>query len=86
VWLTYRPGLAGGQVAKLVMLVKGNDHRMLSPYPGQPAPIMATAWGEQLSVTDAGDARLRRFAALYTQGPQDPEPGAACAGVGTPTG
>lgn len=86
VWLTYRPGLTADQVAKLAALVKGNDHRMLSPYPGQPAPVMATVWSEQLSVSDAGDARLRRFVARYTEGPQDPEPGAACRGVGTPTG
>ena len=86
VWLTYQPGLAADQVARLVALVKGNDHRMLSPYPGQPAPVMATAWGEQLSVSDAGDTRLQRFVARYTQGPQGPEPGAGCARVGTPTG
>jgi len=50
------------------------------------APIVATAWGKQLSVIIADDPRLAKFVTVYTQGPTDPERGAACQGVGTPTG
>ncbi len=85
-WITYRPGLPGGLLATLKGLVRGNDHRLLSPYPGLPAPIVVTAWGTQLSVSTADDPRLAKFVRVYTQGPTDPERGAACRGVGTPTG
>ncbi len=85
-WITYRPGLAAAQLATLKGLVRGNDHRLLSPYPGLPAPIVATAWGTQLSASTADDPRLAKFVHVYTQGPTDPERGAACQGVGTPTG
>ncbi len=86
VWITYRPGLGASQLATLKGLVRGDDHRLLSPYPGLPAPIVATAWGKQLLVNDVHDERLAKFVTLYTQGPTDQEPGAACQGVGTPTG
>ncbi len=85
-WITYRPGLAAAQLATLTRLAKGNDHRLLSPYPGPPAPIVATAWGKQLQVNAATDTRLATFVKVYTKGPTTPESGAACRGVGTPTG
>lgn len=85
-WITYRPGLPAGQITTLARLVRGNDHRLLSPYPGLPAPVVATAWGKQLRLDSATDPKLAKFAAVFTQGPTTPEPGAACQGVGTPTG
>jgi uncharacterized protein (DUF305 family) len=85
-WITYRPGLPNNQLTKLVALVRGNDHRLLSPYPGLPAPIVATAWGVQLFVKSARDPRLAKFVKVYTQGPTTPEPDAACQGIGSPTG
>ncbi len=85
-WITYQPALPGAQLATLQSLVRGNDHRLLSPYPGLPAPIVATAWGEQLAVSTADDPRLAKFASVYTQGPTTPELGAPCQGVGTPAG
>jgi len=85
-WITYRPGLAATQLTTLKNLVGGNDHRLLSPYPRLPAPIVATAWGKQLLVDAANDPRLAQFVTTFTRGPTTPEPGAACQGVGTPTG
>lgn len=85
-WVTYRPALPAAQLATLKSLVGGNDHRLLSPYPGLPAPIVATAWGKQLAVSTADDPRLTKFVSAYTQGPTTPEPGAGCQGVGTPAG
>ena len=66
-------------------LVQGHDHALLSPYEGLPTPVVASAWGVQVQVQDAGDARVARFLKEFEQGPQTPEPGAACSGgVGTP--
>jgi hypothetical protein len=50
-----------------------------------PSPVVASAWGKQLRLDGAGDPRLERFVSAFQQGPQTPEPGAACTGgVGEP--
>lgn len=85
VWITYGLDLPGDQVEVLRNLVRGRGHALLSPYAGLPSPIVASAWGYQLQVPDASDARLARFLTAYEQGPQTPEPGAVCVGgVGSP--
>ena len=80
VWLTYRPDLAEAEVAKLRGLVEGNRYRILSPFDGQPSPIVATAWGKQLQLDSTDDPRLSRFLRAFTNGPDAPERGAQCAG------
>lgn len=83
VWVSYRPGdVSADQLQQLRDQVSGTDYRFLSPRPGQPAPVMATAWGKQLKLDSADDPRLEAFLEEYTQGPQTPEPGATCAGGG----
>jgi hypothetical protein len=92
VWVTYRPGLPAAEVTALQNLVRGEpqasrSYTILSPYPGLPALVVASAWGEQLRLSSPGDRQLGQFIAGYAQGPQTPEPGATCSGgVGTPTG
>jgi hypothetical protein len=87
VWITYRPDLPKADVDKLKDVVGTQTYITMSPFEGLPAPVVASAWGKQLKLTGAGDARLRAFIKEYKQGPQTPEPGAACTGgVGTPTG
>ncbi|WP_396455097.1 DUF3105 domain-containing protein [Actinomadura sp.] len=81
VWITYRPGLAGDQLDMLKAKVSGIDYTMLSPYPAQDVPIKLTAWGHQLSLEDASDARVDEFLRGFVKGPQTPEPGAACDGA-----
>ncbi len=57
----------------------------LTPYPNLPKPVVASAWGLQLPLDDANDARLPLFISRYEAGPQTPEPGALCTGgIGTP--
>jgi hypothetical protein len=85
VWITYRPDLSSADVTRLQNLVRGKSYVILSPYPGLPSPVVASAWGVQLKVTSASDPRLGQFIAKYEQGPQTPEPGAPCSGgTGTP--
>ncbi|MFF4240728.1 DUF3105 domain-containing protein [Actinomadura geliboluensis] len=81
VWITYRPGLAADQLDALKTKVSGTDYTMLSPYPSQDAPVKLTAWGYQLKLDDASDARVDQFLRAYVKGPQTPEPGAACNGA-----
>lgn len=80
VWVTYRPDLPADQVKALTDLVGSNTYVLLSPYPGQEAPVTATAWGIQLALDSASDDRLPAFLRAYVQGEQTPEPGAPCTG------
>ncbi|MCS6910365.1 MAG: DUF3105 domain-containing protein [Anaerolineales bacterium] len=85
VWITYHPDLPADQVAVLQSKVRGREYALLSPFPGLTSPVVASAWGLQLQLDDANDPRLDRFLRRYLQGPQTPEPGAACfGGVGDP--
>jgi hypothetical protein len=80
VWITYQPDLPATDVAQLRSLVRGHAYVILSPYPGLPARVVASAWGAQLRATGADDPRLAQFIKTYEQGQQTPEPGAPCSG------
>ena len=80
VWLTYQPDLPSSDIKVLMNKVQGQPYSFLSPYPGQSARVIATAWGVRLQLDSVDDPRLDEFFSLYRQGPQTPEPGAACTG------
>ena len=80
VWITYRPDLPAEQVALLRQQAERQTYVLVSPYPDLSAPVVASAWGKQLQLTSADDARLAAFIRKYRQGPQTQEPGAACTG------
>jgi hypothetical protein len=85
VWITYSPDVPQDEIERLTDLSEGNDFVLVSPYPGQDSPVVATAWGKQLTLESAEDSNLERFINAYSQGPQTPEPGATCTGgVGDP--
>ena len=79
VWVTYRPDLPADQVATLAEGLP-DTYIVLSPREGLPSPVVASAWGTQLALTGVDDRRLEEFVTTYRQGPQTPEPGAACTG------
>ncbi len=90
VWITYQPSLPAAGIAALRRTVVahyggGDRYVLLSPYPGQAAPVMATAWGNQLSMQSPTDRRIAAFIEHFREGPQDLERGAPCSGgVGKP--
>ncbi|MDJ0752024.1 MAG: DUF3105 domain-containing protein [Ardenticatenaceae bacterium] len=87
VWITYSPDLPADSLAQLKDLVRGQSFILVSPWEGQPEPIVLTAWGLQLAVDDVADERVELFIDEYRLGRQTPEPGATCSGgVGEPTG
>jgi len=86
VWVTHRPELSTEDVEALRAQIRGKRYTLLSPYAGLPAPVVASAWGVQLQLSGPDDPRLESFLATYRQGPQAPEPGAACySGTGIPS-
>ncbi|MCX0243539.1 DUF3105 domain-containing protein [Streptomyces drozdowiczii] len=80
VWVTYTGDAPAADVAKLADRVAKTPYSLMSPYKDQAGAIMLTAWGKQVTVDGADDPRVARFFAHYVQGPQTPEPGAACTG------
>jgi hypothetical protein len=80
VWITYQPDLPQAQKGEIRRLVEGQTCMLASPYPDLDSPIVASAWGKQLRLESADDPALERFIRSYHQGPQTPEPGAACTG------
>ena len=85
VWITFSPEVPQDEIERLRDLSESNGFVLVSPYPDQDSPIVATAWGKQLALESAEDSNLERFISAYTQGPQTPEPGATCnGGVGDP--
>ncbi len=81
VWITYAPDLPEDQKDKLRQLVESQDCLLASPYPGLPAPVVASAWGKQLQLGSVDDPELQEFIRAYRKGPQTPEPGASCTGA-----
>lgn len=85
VWITYQPDLPQEQKDQLRQLVSGSECLIASPYEGLQSPVVASAWGYQISLEGADDPDLDGFIRSYRRGPQTPEPGAACTGgVGEP--
>jgi len=78
VWITYSPDLPQDQVDKLKEIAQGQTYILASPYPGLDFPVVATAWGKQVSLDGADDPGLESFIKAYRLGPQTPEPGAIC--------
>jgi len=85
VWITYLPDLPQDEIERLRDLSEGQSHVLVSPYEGLSSPVVASAWGKQLSLESAEDPDLERFINAYAQGSQSPEPGAPCTGgIGDP--
>jgi Protein of unknown function (DUF3105) len=85
VWITYSPDLSEDEVERLRDIAENETYVLVSPYEGLPSPVVASAWGKQLSLESAEEPDLERFIGAYRQGPQTPEPGAVCTGgIGQP--
>ncbi|WP_406182423.1 DUF3105 domain-containing protein [Streptomyces sp. NBC_01006] len=78
VWVTYNEKAAKGDVDALAGTVAKTPYTLMSPVKEQAGTIMLSAWGKQLTVDKADDPRVAQFFTKYVQGPQTPEPGAAC--------
>jgi hypothetical protein len=84
VWITYRPDLPSGQVNELRSYGE-EDYVIVSPYPGQDAPVISTSWRVQLELDGAGDPRLREFVDGFRVSEIAPLSGNRCeGGVGNP--
>ncbi|MFF4366110.1 DUF3105 domain-containing protein [Streptomyces sp. NPDC001594] len=78
VWVTYNEKADKADVETLAGKVGKTPYTLMSPDKEQAGTIMLSAWGKQLTVDKADDPRVAQFFTKYVQGPQTPEPGAAC--------
>ena len=86
VWITYKPDLPANQTEEL-RSYGAEDNVIVSPYPGQDAPVTATSWRVQLELEDANDPRLRQFVDGFRNSELAPLSGNRCTlGVGNPQG
>jgi hypothetical protein len=86
VWITYRPNLPHQQLETLRPYANEN-YVIVSPYPGQDAPVIATSWRVQLELNSASDPRLERFVDEFKISELAPLSGNRCVlGVGKPKG
>jgi hypothetical protein len=84
VWITYSPDLPGGQVDELRSYGE-ESYVIVSPYPGQDAPVIATSWRVQLELDGPDDPRLRKFVDQFRSSEIAPLSGNRCTGgVGNP--
>lgn len=77
VWVTYSPELSQDEVDQLTGRLNGSYY-FVSPFDGQEAPVVITAWNNQLALDGVDDPRFDDFVTEFRQGPQTPEPGAPC--------
>ncbi len=80
VWITYSPDLPQDQKDQIRQLVEGQTCMLASPHPDLQAPVVASAWGKQLTLESADSPDLEQFVRAFRQGPQTQEPGATCTG------
>lgn len=78
VWITYQTDIDGDSIDRLERVARGEPAVLVSPYPNQRSEVVLTAWGIQLELESANDARVQEFVDAYAGGAQSPEPGATC--------
>ena len=84
VWITHQPDLPAAQLERLRSYGEEN-YVIVSPYPGQSAPVTATSWRVQLELDGTDDPRLRQFVDGFRRSELAPLSGNRCTlGVGDP--
>ncbi|MBA2692996.1 MAG: DUF3105 domain-containing protein [Rubrobacter sp.] len=84
VWITYSPDLPADEIETL-REYGAERYVIISPYPGQNAPVTATSWRIQLELDGAEDPRLRQFVDDFRVSEIAPLSGNGCTrGAGAP--
>jgi hypothetical protein len=80
VWVTYDPEVVTGGELDSLRSKLPSTYIVLSPFPGLPSPVVASAWGNQVQLDGADDERLGDFIDKFWKAGDAPEIGAACSG------
>lgn len=86
VWITYSPDLPQDQIDQLQARAESESYILVSPYPNQTSPVVATSWNHQIALTGADDPGLNAYVEKYRINQEfTPEPGASCTGANSGT-
>ena len=77
VWITYRPDLPQEELDTLRDLAR-EAYVLVSPYENLRAPVIATAWRNQLDLKGTDDPRLREFVNQFRISETAPRSGNGC--------
>ncbi|NQX35877.1 DUF3105 domain-containing protein [Herbiconiux sp. VKM Ac-2851] len=80
VWVTYDPAVVDEAGVETLRSKLPDTYVVLSPYEGIAAPVVASAWGNQVFLDGVDDERLGDFVQKFWRSNDAPEPGAACTG------
>jgi hypothetical protein len=80
VWVTYDPAAVDEAGVQRLRDQLPDTYIVLSPYEGIAAPVVASAWGNQVFLDGVDDTRLADFIQKFWRSNDAPEPGAACTG------
>jgi hypothetical protein len=80
VWVTYDPAVVDDAGVQTLRSQLPDTYVVLSPFEGLPAPVVASAWGNQVYLDGVDDERLGDFVTKFWRSNDAPEPGAACTG------
>ena len=84
VWISYSPDLSPEEIETLRPYGQ-EPYVIVSPYPGLRAPVVVTAWRNQLDLDGVDDPRLRQFVDQFRVSETSPLSGNGCTGgVGEP--
>lgn len=81
VWVTYDPAAVSDEDLSTLTASLPNTYIILSPFPGLPSPVVASAWANQVQLDGVTDERLGAFIDKFWMAPTAPEPGALCTGA-----
>ncbi|MCU1407482.1 MAG: hypothetical protein JWQ43_3785 [Glaciihabitans sp.] len=81
VWVTYNADEVAGDDLETLTESLPSTYVIVSPYPDLQAPVVASAWGEQIELDGVDDPRLADFVTKFWKSADAPEPGAACTGA-----
>lgn len=80
VWVTYDPEEVTGDALTTLQQSVPSTYSVLSPIPGLQAPVIVSAWANQVELDGVDDPRLQEFVDKFWQGGDAPEAGAPCTG------
>jgi len=85
VWVAFDPELSADEIDSLRRFASRSEKVVVSPVPGISSPVIVSAWGFQLDISDLDDSRLDQFVNEFSGSSDAPEPGGRCSGaVGQP--
>ncbi len=81
VWVAYNPDAVTGDELSALQDALPDTYSVVSPVPDLQAPVVASAWGEQVELDGVDDERLQQFVDKFWKGGSAPELGSACTGA-----